>query len=217
MHLYAILLFFYLLNLQLYCNILGENEVRTLYSNILIVPSMQRHVIQVVCDSLLLNDFNDKWKTSQLEVCPSSLILVDFYHNCLCFTSATGQNVWMDFEICSPASWVASKRWPVRAEGGVARGEKRGGGGRKPKAEMSFVVGIFAQVESRITKYCIIPVTFLLRLRGQYRAEPTQICPLESRIYWHDHTRTFQVIRVAGCIIMIHGARWRFVHTEGSC
>lgn len=40
---------------------------------------------------------------------------------------------------------------------------------------MSFVVGVFAEVESRITKYRIIQVTYLLRLRGgQYRAEPTQ-------------------------------------------
>lgn len=51
-----------------------------------------------------------------------------------------------------------------------------GGGGRRPKDETRFVVDAFAQVESRITKYCIIRVTYVLRLReGQYRA---QICPL---------------------------------------
>lgn len=147
------------------------------YYNILNVPSVQPNVLQVVCGSLL-NEFNDYWKTSQSEVCPSPSLLVDFYHNCLCFASTTGQNAWMNFEICSAAPWLSQRGDQSEQRGRGKRGEGRGGG-RKSKDEMSFVVGIFAQVKSRITKYRIIQVTYLLRLRGgQYRAEPTQICPL---------------------------------------
>lgn len=74
----------------------------------------------------LLNDFNDKWKTSESEVCPSPFLLVDCCHDCLCFTSTTGQNVWMNLEICSAAPWLASERWPIRAGWGRGkRGEER--------------------------------------------------------------------------------------------
>lgn len=68
---------------------------------------MQPNVLQIMCDSLL-NDFNDYWKTSQSEVCPSPSLLVDFY-NCLCFASTTGQNAWMNFEICSAAPWLSQR------------------------------------------------------------------------------------------------------------
>lgn len=158
---------------------LGKMKGRSFCDNILIVPSVQPLVLQVVSHSLS-NDFNDKWKTGQSEVCPSPFLLVEVYNNCLCCASNNRPEM---FEwILKSAQQLHGWRQTVgQSEQGGGRG-KQGEARRwrlKTKRWDEFCFAVFAQAESRITKYRIIQVTYLLRLSGgQYRAEPTQICPL---------------------------------------